>query len=90
MNVSCGRPAAATQSWPGTLPPISQLPGLPSDADSYSATNGMLTPDVDDLNADDWDFVRFQVEFDLNTSGGSVNLETPRPGIDLLRFSFRF
>lgn len=69
---------------------LDTLTGLPSDADSYSETNGMLTPDVDDLNADDWDFIRFQVEFDLNTSGGSVNLETPRPGIDILRFSFRF
>ena len=69
---------------------IDSLTGLPDEGASFSAINGSLTPDITALNAADWDFVRFLVEFDLNTSGGSVNLDTPRPGIDLMRISFRF
>ena len=51
-----------------------------------------FTSDITDLNADDWDFFRFQVLFDLNASGapGGVNLSTPRPSLQFLRIPFGF
>jgi len=70
---------------------IDPVNGGPSETLSYSAINGSLTPDIDDLNdAQFWDFVRVQMLFDLSTSGDPVNLTSPRPGLDLARFAFRF
>lgn len=66
------------------------LSGDPSEALSYSAQEGSFTEDVSLLNVDDWDWVRFEVEFDLDKAGTGVNLDTPRPGLELLRIQFRF
>ena len=49
-----------------------------------------FTPDITDLNADVWDFFRFQVEFDLDTDSTGVDIATPRPGLDILRIDFGF
>ena len=39
-----------------------------------------------------WDFLRFQVTFDLNAQGdsGSDLASTPRPALDFLRVPFSF
>ena len=49
-----------------------------------------FTADIDDLNVQNWDFFRFRVEFDLNTSGSGVDLDTPRPALEFLRVPFEF
>ena len=46
--------------------------------------------DVDELNLEAWDWIRFQVEFDLDTVGAGVTLATPKPALQHLRVSFRF
>ena len=52
---------------------------------------GNLTPDITDLNADNWDFIRFRVEFDLDADGTTgINLSAPRPALDFVRIPFRF
>lgn len=66
------------------------LTGAPRDEASYSASAGSLTEDVSLLNADTWDWLRFQVEFDLDKSGSGVDQNTPRPGLDHLGLQFRF
>ena len=66
------------------------LSGDPPEALAYSAQEGSFTEDVSLLNVDDWDWVRFEVEFDLDKAGTGVNLDTPRPGLELLRIQFRF
>jgi len=68
------------------------LTGLPSETARYSVTQnaGELTPDILDLNATNWDFVRFRVEFDLDAAATGVNLSAPRPSVDFLRLPFRF
>jgi hypothetical protein len=52
-------------------------------------TSGEVTV-IDDLNLQNWDFVRFRVEFNLDEDGNGVDLSTPRPALDHLRFSFTF
>ena len=48
--------------------------GLPNDAASLSSGNGgNFTGNVTDLNAQNWDFFRFRVVFNLNTSGGAID-----------------
>jgi hypothetical protein len=67
--------------------------GNPSASQSLSAANGdEFTSVVGDLNVDDWDFVRFRVEFNLNAGGmgGAVDINTPRPAIEFLRLPFLF
>lgn len=59
--------------------------GLPDE----SAAAG-FTADVEALNADAWDFFRFQVDFDLDAKNAGLTPATPRPGLDHLRVSFRF
>ena len=59
-----------------------------------------LTADISSLNLDPmapgdyvpWDFLRFQVTFDLNAQGdsGSDLASTPRPALDFLRVPFSF
>ena len=49
-----------------------------------------LTPDIGQLNLVDWDFVRFQVIFNLDVDGDGVNLSTPTPGLAHLRISYDF
>ncbi|MEE8468095.1 MAG: hypothetical protein V3T22_06545, partial [Planctomycetota bacterium] len=63
---------------------VDPITGLPSEA-SHGFTN-----DISDLNFDDWDFFRFQVEFDLDLDSNGVDLSTPRPGLDILRVTFGF
>ena len=69
---------------------IDPITGLPAEGSAFSVGNGGLTADITDLNADVWDFIRFQVEFDLDTGGGGVDLDSPRPGLDVLKMEFRF
>ncbi|MCA9001390.1 MAG: hypothetical protein KDB61_05675, partial [Planctomycetes bacterium] len=65
--------------------------GLPDESVSFSSTNGAQpTADITDLNGQNWDLFRFQVEFDLNTSGGGVNPLAPRPALEFLRVPFTF
>jgi hypothetical protein len=50
-----------------------------------------FTSDISTLNMAEWDFFRFQVEFDLNTDPGSgADLDTPRPGLEFLRVPIDF
>ncbi len=53
-----------------------------------TATSGEVT-DITDLNGADYDFFRFQVHFDLSSSGQPVDQTTPRPGLEFLRVPFR-
>ncbi|MEZ6014126.1 MAG: Ig-like domain-containing protein [Planctomycetota bacterium] len=72
---------------------IDPITGLPDEDARYSVTvnAGELTPDITDLNATNWDFIRFRVEFDLNQDGlQGINLAAPRPALDFLRIPFRF
>jgi len=64
---------------------IDPLTGGPDEANA----NG-FTDDISVLNTDDWDFFRFQVEFDLDTDSNGVDLATDRPGLHLLRVTFGF
>jgi hypothetical protein len=72
---------------------VDEATGLPDEDARYSTTQnaGNLTPDITDLNANNWDFVRFRVEFDLDADGTSgIDLSAPRPALDYLRMPFRF
>lgn len=65
--------------------------GQPSSILSYSAqNNGVFATDITQLNLAEWDFVRFKVLFDLNTTGSSVDLSTPRPSLDFIRIPWEF
>ncbi|MEE8466928.1 MAG: hypothetical protein V3T22_00635, partial [Planctomycetota bacterium] len=64
---------------------IDPLTGGPDEANAFG-----FTQDISLLNADDWDFFRFQVEFDLDTDVDGVDLSTARPGLDILRVTFGF
>jgi len=64
---------------------IDPLTGLPDEVGAFG-----FTADIADLNSDAWDFVRFQVEFDLDTDSTGVDITTPRPGLDILRIDFGF
>jgi hypothetical protein len=60
------------------------------DGMGMGGVNG-FTGDISDLNAQNWDFVRFRVRFDLNTSaGGGVDLSTPRPALEHLRIQLDY
>jgi hypothetical protein len=72
---------------------VSATTGLPDEDARFSVTQNMgnLTPDITDLNADNWDFIRFRVEFDLDADGTTgIDLSAPRPALDYLRIPFRF
>jgi hypothetical protein len=43
-----------------------------------------------DVNAANFKFVRFRVDFDILADGSSLTFSTPRPNIDFLRLPFRF
>jgi hypothetical protein len=65
---------------------IDTVLGGPSESSAFG-----FTPDIADLNAGDvWDFVRFDVEFDIDKSADGIDITTPRPGIDHLRVHFDF
>lgn len=65
--------------------------GRPDPAQSFSAGNGgQPATDASDLNAQNWDFLRFGVRFELSTGGGAVDPLAPRPALDFLRLPFRF
>jgi hypothetical protein len=49
-----------------------------------------FTPDIQALNAQSWDFYRFNVLFNLDEAGTGVDLSTPLPWIDFLKGPFRF
>ncbi|MFT5050405.1 MAG: hypothetical protein ACI8QZ_001807 [Chlamydiales bacterium] len=58
--------------------------------DGMGGANG-FTGEISDLNAQNWDFVRFRVRFDLNTAtGGGVDLSTPRPALEHLRIQLDY
>ena len=61
--------------------------GRPDDALSYSATNGAFAGDVSLLNQQTWDFVRFQVDFELPSP---LEAGVPLPALGHLRVPFRF
>jgi hypothetical protein len=58
---------------------IDPTTGLPS------ATTAGWTFDVNDLNGDQWDFIRVQIEFEIE-----LDVTAPRPGLDHLRISYEF
>jgi len=62
---------------------LDPLTDLPSDGLAHG-----FTADVDDLNSDTYDFIRFRVEFDLDTDTNGVDLTTFRPALDFLRVHF--
>ncbi len=65
--------------------------GLPDEEHSYSALHGAEpTADINDLNGQNWDVLRFKVEFDLSPSGQPVNPLAPRPALEFLRLPFVF
>jgi len=72
---------------------LADITGAPSPGMAYSAQDdgmgmGMVngfTPVIGDLNAQNWDFVRFRVEFDLNALGGPLDPDIARPSLDHLR-----
>jgi hypothetical protein len=67
----------------GFAPDISALNG-------QVAAPNQVNPMNPTLESVDWDFVRFKVEFDLATGGGTPDLGAPRPGLDFLRIPYRF
>lgn len=70
---------------------VDPVTGLPSEANTFSASNGdLLAEDLDDLNSSNWDFFRFQIIFDLDIGGVGVHPTSPRPGMDHLRVQFEF
>lgn len=67
--------------------------GNPSETESLSAGNvDVFTSEIGNLNLEDWDFVRFRVEFNLNAGGtsGAVDINTPRPALEFIRLPFLF
>ncbi|MCP3916944.1 MAG: Ig-like domain-containing protein [bacterium] len=67
--------------------------GMPSEAMSFSVINGGFATDITDLNGAmaNWDFVRFQIEFDINVNGTEeLNANTARPALRFLRVPFQF
>ncbi|MFT5050406.1 MAG: hypothetical protein ACI8QZ_001808 [Chlamydiales bacterium] len=49
-----------------------------------------FTGEITDLNAQNWDFVRFRVLFDLNAGGGSLDPDTAQPSLDHLRIQLDY
>lgn len=90
-----------TDGQQGVLPPgasiavsfdatVSNSLSLPDETASFSAGNGgEFTSDIDALSMDPWSWVRFRVIFDLS-GGGELPLDTPRPGMRLIRVPFQF
>jgi len=58
---------------------IDPLTGMPS------TTTAGWTFDVNDLNGDQWDFIRMEIEFEIE-----LDVTAPRPGLDHLRMSYEF
>ena len=72
---------------------IDPVTGGPDLDQRYSVTQnaGEMTPNIAALNAANWDFIRFRVEFDLDVNGTTgIDLSAPRPAVDYLRIPFRF
>ena len=70
---------------------VNDANGLPDGAQSFSAGNGGLpATDANALNAQNWDYFRFGVTFDVNASGGPFDISAPRPALDFLRLPFKF
>lgn len=61
--------------------------GRPDEAASYSAATGALTGDPSLLNQESWDFLRFQVDFDL---ASPLEVAVPLPALRHLRLPYRF
>jgi len=73
--------------------------GEPSEVAAFSHPDGpgggFFTGDLSELSQPGqpaWDFVRFRVDFDLNTdpNASGVDLSTPRPGLSFLRLPFEY
>ena len=63
--------------------------GRPDESTRYSSSQGALTGDPSQLNMDEWDFVRFQVEFITGATGKFDALAEPT-ALNHLRVPFRF
>ena len=66
-----------------------------TDADSSGNPNPDqafgFTSEIDDLNAKNWEFVRFRVLFNLNTDPmAELDLSTPRPALEHLRIQLDY
>jgi hypothetical protein len=61
--------------------------GNPSASGAYTVTSvaNQLARDITDMNGNDWDFFRFEVEFDLDDP-----LNTPLPGLLFMKFPYEF
>lgn len=61
----------------------------PTDAFSGGDITNFAT-DIGVLNTGAWDFIRFKVGFDLDSTSSGIAIGAPRPGLDFLRMSYRF
>ncbi len=66
------------------------LTGDISELNGAVAAPGQTDPLNLILETVEWDFVRFNVEFDLTQGGASPMADAPRPALDFLRVPFRF
>ncbi|MCP3914107.1 MAG: hypothetical protein GY711_00955 [bacterium] len=65
--------------------------GEPLESSAYSVTQGGWARDIEDLiGIDDWRFVRFRVEFDLDAGSAGFDAARPLPRLEFLRVPFRF
>lgn len=63
--------------------------GQPDETTAYSATNGW-TGDVTQFSGGDWDFVRFEVQFELDVSGDGYQALERSPVLDFLKVPIDF
>jgi hypothetical protein len=72
-------------------------PDLTNPSSNPAAATATATTFLDDpaliqtyVNAKDFVFFRFRVDFDILSDGSSLSFETPRPEMDFLRVPFKF
>ncbi|MEM7518467.1 MAG: hypothetical protein AAF368_16280, partial [Planctomycetota bacterium] len=63
--------------------------GNPDAANATAAVSDPATLNAD-LNNADFRFFRFIVDFDISSNGAPITAATPLPGLEFLRFPFRF
>ncbi|QDV10027.1 hypothetical protein Poly30_55880 [Planctomycetes bacterium Poly30] len=63
--------------------------GQPDLSTAYSASNGW-TPDVNELSGAAWDFLRFEVQFELDVSGDGYQPFERAPAIDFIKIPVDF
>jgi len=67
--------------------------GEPSSDPADALSGGDITnfaTDIGVLNTGVWDFIRFKVGFDIDSTSSGIAIGAPRPGLDFLRMSYRF